>query len=211
MSVSLTDDRTLISLTGAVAALTPVAIGEITGSSGAKSNDVGITSSSRSSTGIFSITFDQQVSHVLLTTSVEVGGELIINLGTNLPATTVLVQTRDGSGTYKDPWHSFHVSGVRLMIAEPLLQPSITPPAYALVLRSLQTLEVLGYLPWFETAGWTRDLYGSGVFSLQVHVDDVDAGVVLHPTRNEVQETVLEIQREGRFRVRRRLRHGPAG
>lgn len=78
-----------------------------------------------------------------------------------------------------------------------LLQSQVSAPAYSVVLRSLQTLEPIQFLAWFETLGWTRNLYGAGDFVLQAHIDDIDASALLHPTRSEVQETVIEIQRDG--------------
>ena len=89
----------------------------------------------------------------------------------------------------------------------PLLDAQIRPPVYTVTLRALQTLAPYQILPWFQSLGWTRDLYGAGSFALQVHVDDIERDAVLHPVRGEVQETVFPGVAGDRASGRQRVRH----
>lgn len=93
--VTLADDRTIVALSGSPSPMKLVAIGEIISSTPLSlSNAAGIVSVSNPSTGVYQITFSQEVKHVFAITRVAaVAGRDFADLATDLPATTVEIRT----------------------------------------------------------------------------------------------------------------------
>lgn len=107
--VTVTDDRSYLAAGGAPNGRL-VAIGNIAGADGAATNDFGIDSSSRTGTGTYSITFEQEVKHVFCQqadTAIATNAGPAIGVDTVLPATTITVLTYANATTLGD--RDFHV------------------------------------------------------------------------------------------------------